>query len=116
MRTTEMSGTTHIIVPRRKKSELQQFALWFHQDWKLVFRDFNEGAELYIRGLPSKRKEILRRELSAFVLANEEHPAEMTKRAWFGLGAQAWQSNLDILPTLKRFVDLLAQSGNSTAN
>lgn len=80
------------IVPSQKKSELEQFASWFHQDWELFFSDFTQGAGMYVERLPSHRRAILRNEISGFLERNAESSPGDTKKAWYKLGAQAWQA------------------------
>jgi hypothetical protein len=93
------------IVRTQPKSELEQFAGWFHQDWKLVFNDFYAGAEMYFATLASARKEVLREELATFLQAHSS--ADALKRSWLRSGAQGWQENLDIRKTLAEFLRML---------
>jgi hypothetical protein len=98
------------IVPgkRKQRTELERFALWFHQDWELMYPDFYEGARMYFSQLSGEKKHALRKELSDFIASNAGRRSKSLKRAWFKLGAQAWQSDLVILPALKDFVEMLS--------
>jgi hypothetical protein len=85
------------------KSELEQFASWFHQDWKLIFPDFYSGLKLYLDNLTPGRRQVLGDELQQFLRENSGASAEDLKRSWLRLGAQAWQASLDIRQTLEDF-------------
>lgn len=88
-------------------SELQKFAAWFHQDYELLFSDFNEGAAQYLDDLPQNRKILLCHELSAFLLKNSNQPPNKMREIWRSLGAAAWPSDQEIAPALREFVKLL---------
>jgi len=79
--------TPYRVVPSPARSELQQLALWFHQDWKLLFPDFYAGLHLYLDHLPAQRRVVLGRELCQFVEHNEGTSSDELKRLWLGLGA-----------------------------
>ena len=78
----------------KKGSELEQFAMWFHQDWGVLFPDFETAAHAYLRQLSTQRRATLRAELAAFL---DEH-AGATRggllRWWLKLGAQGGPTNL----------------------
>lgn len=95
------------IVPSEPKSELQKFAFWFHQDWKLIFPDFHTGAEMYLSSLSPERKEVLRQALAQFIERNRDADASELIDEWVKLGAQAWQSDLDFLRTLDDFLRMM---------
>jgi hypothetical protein len=50
----------------KKRSELEHFAMWFHQDWSVLFPTFEESAHAYLRLLSTERKAALRGELAAY--------------------------------------------------
>jgi hypothetical protein len=91
----------------RPKNELSQFARWFHQDWKLEFENFHEGATMYFESLTPERKKLLRSELSEFLEAHPGQSGKGLKRSWLRLGAAGWQRDLDIRDTLGQFVKML---------
>lgn len=93
------------IVDTRVRSKLEKFASWFHQDYDLFFSDFRDGAAAYLAALPPDRRTVLYRELSDFLAANSELPPSKMRELWRALGAQAWQSNLEIAPTLRQFLN-----------
>ena len=93
----------HRVVPSPAQSELQQLAQWFHQDWKLVFPDFYAGLNLYLDNLPSARRVVLGRELCQFVEQNKSTSPEELKGLWLSLGAQGWQTSLEVHSTLENF-------------
>lgn len=95
--------TGYRVVPSPARSELQQLALWFHQDWKLLFPDFHAGLTMYLENLPAPRRVVLGRELREFVEQNRDASARALTRRWLSLGAQGWQSSLDIRSTLEEF-------------
>jgi hypothetical protein len=95
------------IIPGKHQTELEKFASWFHQDWKLIYPHFYEGAKIYINDLSAERKGVLRQELLNFISTNADRRSEAVISSWCDLGADAWQSDLEILATLKDFADLL---------
>ncbi len=93
-------------VPKREKSELQRFASWFHQDWKLIYPDFHKGAQMYLGSLPPERRVTLKKELQIFLDQHAGGTSKSMLHAWFSLGAEAWQADLDITATFRYFVSL----------
>ena len=100
------------IVASIEKSELQKFASWFHQDWKIVFPDFICGAKMYFSNLPSDRTENLSQEIIKFLNNHKNDSSSEVRKAWISLGAQAWQADLDIIQTLNEFLNLLKNRNN----
>ena len=92
------------IIPSEPQTELQQFASWFHQDYELLFSNFYEGADMYLRSITLERKKVLGQELKQFIKDNQNSEREEIIEAWCGLGAQAWQEDLEVLPVLNDFV------------
>ncbi len=104
----EMSNTTsHVLISTEKKSELQQFAGWFGQDYTLFFTDFYQGAAKYFATLPTSRREILRSELHQFLEDNVNSSPKKLVGEWIKLGAQTWDSGLEIRPALEDFLFML---------
>jgi hypothetical protein len=101
----------HTIVPSPERTELQQFAQWFHQDWHLVFREFYSGAALCLKQLPRDRRITLQRELRAFLDANAKAGPRKLERLWLELGAQAWQHDLNIREVLEDFCLMATEDG-----
>jgi len=108
---TMASTSEHQIVPGRERTELEKFASWFHQDWKLVFPNFPEGARMYLSTLPRERKALLHQELSAFLAEHSDDSSSGLKQAWLRLGALGWQSDLDVRETLASFVRMMGGQG-----
>lgn len=106
-----INKTGYRVVPSTTRSELQQLALWFHQDWKLLFPDFYAGLHLYLENLPAERRVVLGRELREFVEQNRGASVQALKRRWLRLGAQGWQSSLDIHSTLAAFCRIVERGG-----
>lgn len=77
-------------------SELEQFALWFNQDWNHIFPDFYRGTRMYLEGLPAARRKVLAQEFRAFLEANAGASAKKLLKLWVGLGAAGWQPDLEI--------------------
>ena len=80
----------------KKRSELEQFAMWFHQDWGILFPTFEEAAHAYLRQLSTQRKTTLRAELAAFL---DEHAGATRAglgRWWLKLGAQGGPTKLKV--------------------
>lgn len=97
------------IIESAEKTELQQFASWFHQDWNTVFPDFYRGARMYFDSIPLERREALKAELNQFIRSIENSGASQAKRAWFKLGAEAWPPKLDIFDALNDFLEMSTQ-------
>ena len=95
------------VVKGEGQSELQKFASWFHQDWKLIFPNFHEGARMYVNDMSSSRRMELKKQLQRFVDANSQSTVDAVKKEWLNLGAQGWQSELDIKITLQEFIELM---------
>jgi hypothetical protein len=90
-------------------SELQEFASWFHQDWKLLFPEFYAGVRPYLRNMPLERKCVLASELRDFIEKNSAVSPEELKQKWLDLGAQGWQASLDIHNALKDFLRMIEE-------
>jgi len=95
------------VVKSEKKSELQKFAMYFHQDWKLVFPDFYTGAEMYLSSIKTEQKVLLKNQLSDFISLHRNSSPAIVKTEWLKLGAQGWQKRLNIIDTLSEFVRLM---------
>lgn len=91
-----MSLNEYKIISRPQKTEFERFASWFHQDWKLFFSSFDQGAKKYIDSLPTERKCLLRDEISHFLENNSKNSNEQTKELWLQLGAQGVPKDLDL--------------------
>jgi hypothetical protein len=89
------------IVGVSQHSELEQFALFFNQDWKLMFPDFYRGTKLYLESLPAARRKVLAQEFKAFLETNASASPKKLLKLWLALGAAGWQSDLDIRAGLK---------------
>jgi hypothetical protein len=87
-------GTRVVASPKKKRTELEQFAMWFHQDWGIMFPSFEEAAAKYIAPLPSNRRGVLRKELSAFLDTHASATRQGMMRWWMKLGAQGRPTNL----------------------
>jgi hypothetical protein len=88
-----VTGTRVVSSAPKKRSELEHFAMWFHQDWSVFFPTFEEAADAYVRPLSSERKTILRAELTTFLV---DHGATRgtLRRQWLKIGAQGGPTNL----------------------
>jgi len=93
-------------IPTPEQSELGAFASWFHQDWRLVYPDFLTGAKMYVEALPGERRKGLSAELRAFIEAHSVSSEEEIRKAWYALGAGAWQTGLQVPDTLHAFLAL----------
>ncbi|HKP27206.1 MAG TPA: contact-dependent growth inhibition system immunity protein [Dongiaceae bacterium] len=85
-----------------KRSELEQFATWFHQDWGVLFSTFEAAANAYVRQLPAKRKTTLRKELAAFLDEHGRAKRGGLLRWWLKLRAQGGPR--DLREALQAFV------------
>jgi len=93
----------HRVKPSPPLTELQQFASWFNQDWKLLFPDFHSGALLYSKNLTQERRKALSNLLRQFLDENANKSEADLKILWLKLGAQGWQANLNIRRALEDF-------------
>ncbi|MGK9167617.1 hypothetical protein KXR53_15035 [Inquilinus limosus] len=85
---------------------MERFASWFHQDWILVFPDFDAGARLHISQLGDERRSVLKRQFSKFLSRNEGASTRSLKNQWLRLGAQGWQRGCGI-GAFKRWKELM---------
>ena len=97
----------YVIVPSIPKSELEQFASFFHQDWKLIFPDFHAGAEMYLSSVTNEQKYKLKEQLIQLVENHKDSDQATIKKEWLNLGAQGWQKSLNITDTLNDFVKMM---------
>lgn len=88
-------------------SELQCFARWFHQDFKLLFDNATLGAEAYIETLGQSRRQELKRELRQLLDEYRGVRGRGLEKAWFRVGAQWWDRQADLRETLGRWADNL---------
>jgi hypothetical protein len=73
--------------------ELNEFALWFHQDFGLTFGDVNTGVDVYVRQLSSQRKYKLSCELDSLLAGFPGKDSRGLKNAWLRLGGQWWDKD-----------------------
>jgi len=93
-----------------------QFALWFHQDFSLVFPglDIVGGARIYLKQLTAAQAQALRGELAAFLNEHSEQPPGVLTRLWMKQGVQYWPRRADTRGKLQLFVSMLdGQLGSS---
>lgn len=91
------------IIRTKEQKEVEKFASWFHQDYCIMFDDFEVGFQMYIGMLNRERKRILKEELAKFVDDNEGRSESVVLANWLRLGAGAWDANKAICQTLKRW-------------
>ena len=96
---------THVV--RTEASELQKFARWFHQDYSLIFDDFHAGAAMYLEKLSDANRALLRSQLASFLVSHQHDTTSAVRKAWFALGAEAWDHKLDLRTTLEEFLDMM---------
>jgi len=106
-RDEESCDEDYRVVPTPEKSRLERFASWFHQDWKLVFSDFDEGARIYVRQLSDTERAALRQDLRDFLKANEAGDEDRLRRAWLGLGAHAAPRDRPLRDVLRGFLQII---------
>jgi hypothetical protein len=97
-----MSKPRYRVVPKPERSELQQFASWFHQDFGLMKMTIHEGARTYFGNLTAERSKVLRSELKAFLA---QHASASLRKAWLAQGAQYWPKDVDLQETLRTFAE-----------
>jgi hypothetical protein len=97
------------ILPRPPRSELEQLARLFCQDFDLLFPgpDVVEAARTHLEGLPPVRSAALRRELQAFLALHSEMPSGVLGRFWRKVGAVHWPRGTDTRSTLLTFMAIL---------
>lgn len=87
-----------------KRSPLEQFARWFHQDFFLQFPDVETGGAEYLRSLRESEQHEVLLALEKFIA---EHPGQSEKglrNAWLKLGAEAWPSRGSTRAILQSFL------------
>jgi hypothetical protein len=88
-----------------KGSELEQFAMWFHQDWGVLYSTFEQSANAYLKQLSAKRRTKLRAELAGFLDEHAGATRAGLERWWLKLGAQGGPRDLkDALQTLLKTI------------
>jgi hypothetical protein len=102
-----MTDTGEPIRPATALSELQRFARWFHQDWKLVYPTFKAGAALYLSGLSADRREALSRQLRRFLEEHAGASEQDLRQHWMNLGAQAWPTKMGVRVGLEEFQQMV---------
>jgi hypothetical protein len=95
-------GTRVVSSGLQKGSELEQFAMWFHQDWGVLYPTFEEAASAYLNPLSAKRRMTLRAELVAFLDEHAGATRAGLERRWLRLGAQGGPR--DLKDALQAFV------------
>ena len=86
-------------------SELEQVALFFHQDFSLIASDMVAGARMYVGDLPPKRRSALASEFSDFL---EEHrSANELRNGWIRLGAGYAPRGKILVAKMQEIADLL---------
>ena len=93
------------VVQRTPQSELEQFASWFHQDWKVLFGTADDAIRAYLANMPRGRRTELESELAAFLREHQASDDRKLLEAWYALGAQGWQVSLDLRTVLRRIAD-----------
>lgn len=88
-------------------TELQGFALWFHQDSDLLFSSFAEGAQMYRDMRSAERLAVLKSELNEFVLTHSTVSEFHAREEWLKLGAEWWDSSYPLIATLRDFAKQL---------
>ena len=101
------------IVPIRKRSELEKFAEFFHQDYHLLYSDFFEAVEDYKRSIPPDRRQKLIEQLEAVVA--EYKSEKVLRRVWIKAGAQAWPRGLKFGATLRGVAEVLRTPPTTTS-
>jgi hypothetical protein len=87
-------------------TELERFASWFHQDWKVRFTDFQDASRAYLATLPPASRSILRQQLSDFLFRHDSSSPAKIKKSWLALGAQGYPSS-GIMQALEEFVSTI---------
>jgi hypothetical protein len=62
---------------------------------------------MYFNNISPERIKVLRQELKEFLDKYRGLKSSKVKKAWFRLGVEAWQPDLDIYMTLNDFIDLI---------
>jgi len=95
------------VVEGPELSELEQFALLFHQDFALESTDFHEAARQRISELSLEQRTNLRAQMGAFVSDHEGDLAQL-RQDWLEMGAGYWPRDPnDGLTLLRDFIEML---------
>ena len=96
------------IIPSPERSELQKFAMSFHQDFDLEDTDYFEGARRYVSGLSPKNRQLLAEEMRVFMDENATRSSRSLKKFWVRLGSiGGWQPDVEIHEGLERFYHII---------
>ena len=85
-------------------NELESFALFFHQDWKLMFSTYDELIEHYLDNIPTGQKADLIEQLSVFLKQNSDVSEEEFNENWLALGAESIDRKVSLYSRLQKQV------------
>ena len=96
-----------------EQSELQRFALTFHQDFDVEYSNYHEAAQEYISELSPARRGTLLSELREFVSTAEQNPRRL-RQQWLELGVGYWPRDPTVgLSLLSDFLEMLRGSSEN---
>ena len=95
--------TTSIRSDSVDASELQKFARCFTKDWRSKSDSFGMIAYKYIERLTPERKAGLVREYQSFLNDSSGDTDESLLQRWYDLGAEVWDFDVTLRPTLSDF-------------
>ena len=98
------------IVAHVRKSELEELAQFFHQDFEIAFESVTEGANEHFRSLTFEQRRALISELRQVLQDHLGKSKRGLQNAWRRLGAQYWNRKIDLASSMSSWVAELERS------
>ena len=89
------------------RSEIEDFASFFHRDFDLMEKDPNKYAQDIFNALSKKQKTSLHK---SFIQLLEENTGKKQKgllNAWCRLGAEWWDKKIDLRASIQNWINYL---------
>ncbi|WP_145973445.1 contact-dependent growth inhibition system immunity protein [Candidatus Phaeomarinobacter ectocarpi] len=101
-----------IVLVTHQRTEIEKFASFFHQDWRYIYDSADKARADYLKQVGERQRQILEREIRAFLLAQSGNGSQAVLKAWCKLGVNNWDPKVQVKPWLNgalEVIDLLAQ-------
>jgi hypothetical protein len=89
------------------RSEIEDFASLFHQDFSLMEKDPNEYAKEIFSVLSKKQKSSLRESFIKLLKENSGKKQKGLINSWRRLGAVWWDNKIDLRATMQNWINYL---------
>ena len=94
-------------IDNRKGSELERFARWFHQDFRMQYPEADEFAFEYFRSLSIQRRRALGAELGSLLEQWPGRNGKGLRNAWVRLGAHWSERGPALRSRLSKWIEEL---------